>query len=189
MNDSVHIRPVSESDWGDIVALEADAYTALGLSEGRAALESRVRASPTTCFVLVLERRLAGYLLALPYPLYEFPGLGRREETAFPSRNLHLHDLVIADDLRGSGLGKRLLRHLTARARLAGYEQISLVAVDGTGAFWAANGFADHSGLVNSESYGPSSAYMSMTLPSEHIGSSSPTSGQLSGASSRDEVS
>ena len=42
--------------------------------------------------------------------------LARPEERTFDSRNLHLHDLVIADDLRGRGLGSRLVRHLTETA-------------------------------------------------------------------------
>jgi GNAT superfamily N-acetyltransferase len=188
MNDNVGIRRISDADWGGIVALEAGAYTALGLSEDRAALESKVRASPTTCFALDVERRLAGYLLALPYPMSEIPDLARREEVAFRSRNLHLHDLVIAEDLRGRGLGRRLLHHLTERARLQGYEQISLVAVGGSQTFWSANGFADRPGVVNSESYGPTSTYMSRALTSDQIGGPTPAGSLLSGAPSRDEV-
>lgn len=40
MDQDLRIRAVSDSDWDSIVALEADAYTAQELSEGRAALES-----------------------------------------------------------------------------------------------------------------------------------------------------
>ncbi|MFF1798820.1 GNAT family N-acetyltransferase, partial [Kitasatospora sp. NPDC058263] len=66
--------------------------------------------------VLETGDRVAGYVLALPYPRFRYPDLTRPEERTFDSRNLHLHDLVIADDLRGRGLGSRLLRHLTAVA-------------------------------------------------------------------------
>lgn len=188
MSDNVGIRRIRDEDWGEIVALEAGAYTPLGLSEGRAALESKVRASPATCFALDVERGLAGYLLALPYPASEVPELSRREEVAFRSRNLHLHDLVIAEDLRGAGLGKRLLRHLTLRARTQGYEQISLVAVGSSRTFWSANGFAERRGAVNPEGYGPGSVYMSMALTAEQIGRPTPAGGLPVGAPSRDEV-
>jgi GNAT superfamily N-acetyltransferase len=188
VSDNVGIRRIRDEDWGEIVALEAGAYTPLGLSEDRAALESKVRASPTTCFALHLERGLAGYLLALPYPASEFPELARREEVAFRSRNLHLHDLVIAEDLRGAGLGRRLLRHLTARARLQGYEQISLVAVGSSRTFWSANGFADRREAVNPQGYGPNSVYMTMALAAEPTVSPTPAGDLPNGTPSRDEV-
>jgi GNAT superfamily N-acetyltransferase len=182
------IRHVGDADWGGIVALEAAAYTPLGLSEGRTALESKVWASPTTCFVLDVGERLAGYLLSLPYPASESPDLARGEERIHRSRNLHVHDVVVAEDLRGRGLGKRLLRHLTGRARQQGYEQLSLVAVGGSHTFWAANGFTPRPEVVNSATYGAGSMYMTMPLPAEHTESPSPTSGLLSGAPSRNEV-
>jgi ribosomal protein S18 acetylase RimI-like enzyme len=165
------IRHVSDGDWGGIVALEAGAYAAIGLSEERSALESRVRASPTTCFVLEFEQRLAGYVLALPYPMYAYPDLTRSEKEipatgtpGSPPGNLHLHDLVIAESRRGRGLAKHLLRHLTATAESDGFEQISLVAVNGSDSFWAANGFIARPGVVPEGSYGPDSVYMSKAV-------------------------
>ncbi|MFF6958219.1 GNAT family N-acetyltransferase [Streptomyces sp. NPDC008317] len=189
VTENARVRPVGDGDWADLVALEAAAYTSLGLSEGRAALESKAWASPTTCFVLDVEQRLAGYLLALPYPVSQAPDLARGEEVVFRSRNLHVHDLVIAEDLRGRGLGKRLLHHLTGRALRQGYEQMSLVAVGGSHTFWAANGFVAQKEVVNSESYGAGSVYMSMALPTAPtVESPTPTSGLLSGAPTRNEV-
>ncbi|MFC4034859.1 GNAT family N-acetyltransferase [Streptomyces polygonati] len=203
MDQDIRVRDVRDDDWDDIVALEAGAYTSLGLSEERSALESKARASPTTCFVLEVRGRRAGYLLALPYPALAFPELTRPEEAVFRSPNLHLHDLVVAEDLRGAGLGKRLLRQLTARARQQQYEQISLIAVEGSHGFWSANGFAPRPGVVNSGGYGPGSVYMSLALraeassspvppsraqPSQQIESPTPVGGPPSGASARDEV-
>lgn len=188
VGDRARIRQVGDDDWGGVVALEAAAYTPLGLSEGRAALESKVWASPTTCFVLDVGERLAGYLLSLPYPASEAPALARGEDMVHESLNLHLHDVVVAEDLRGRGLGRRLLRHLTGLARQQGYEQLSLVAVGGSHTFWAANGFTPRHEVVNPESYGAGSVYMIMPLPAGHAGGPSPTSGSLSGAPSRREV-
>ncbi|MET9479819.1 GNAT family N-acetyltransferase [Streptomyces sp. NPDC006638] len=167
MNDDARVRPISEGDWDGIVALEAGAYTALGLSEERSALESRVRASPGTCFALDAEQRLAGYVLALPYPEHGYPDLTRAEETAAvrASRaNLHLHDLVIEEGLRGRGLAKTLLHHLLATARAEGYERISLIAVNGSDTFWAANGFTARPGVAPAEGYGPGAVYMSRAV-------------------------
>ncbi|QIQ06905.1 GNAT family N-acetyltransferase [Streptomyces liangshanensis] len=172
----MRIRPISPGDWDGIVALEAGAYTALGLSEERDALESRVRASPATCFALDAEQgavghALAGYVLALPYPEHGYPDLTRAEEpttAASPhrgDRNLHLHDLVIDERLRGRGLARTLLRHLLATARSEGYERISLIAVNGSDTFWGANGFAPHEGVAPEEGYGPGAVYMSRAVP------------------------
>ncbi|HET8662279.1 MAG TPA: MFS transporter [Micromonosporaceae bacterium] len=56
------VRPVCDRDWDSIVRIEAAAYAGAGLSEERAVLESRGRASPATSFVLDAGGRLAGYL-------------------------------------------------------------------------------------------------------------------------------
>ncbi|PJN39676.1 GNAT family N-acetyltransferase [Streptomyces sp. CB02959] len=163
------VRHIAEGDWDGIAALESRAYAALGLSEEPAVLRSRAHASPATCFALAFPQRLAGYLLALPYPMFQYPDLSRAEGStegateriAVPWRNLHLHDLVVAAPLRGRGLARRLLRRLTATARAGGYEQISLVAVAGSESFWGANGFAPHHGVVPPGAYGGQAVYMS----------------------------
>ncbi|MGA4847291.1 GNAT family N-acetyltransferase [Streptomyces sp. G5(2025)] len=166
VNHEIRIRPVADRDWDGIVALESHAYGRLGLSEGRAALKSKAHASPATCFALDLGgRRLAGYLLALPYPESAYPDLrgATEEKPALPSRNLHLHDIVIAEDLRHRGLARHLLNRLWAAARSYGYEQISLVAVGGSETFWAARGFT--AGHVSPTGYGPTAMYMSKPVP------------------------
>lgn len=146
------------------MALEASAYAGQGLSEGRAALKSRASSSPATCFVLQAGQRIAGYALSLPYPMFRCPDLARAEASAFRSRNLHLHDLVIDDAFRRGGLGGRLLRHLTAAARSNGYRRISLVAVAGSDVFWAANGYRRYRRLALPGCYGAGAVYMSTVI-------------------------
>ncbi|MFD0339527.1 GNAT family N-acetyltransferase [Streptomyces sp. NPDC127117] len=182
------IRPVSERDWDAVVALEAGAYTDAGLSEGRAALESRASASPATCFVLDHGNRTVGYLLALPYPMFEYPDLNRTEDIVFHSRNLHLHDLVIAEEFRGRGLAKSLLRHFTGTAEVKGYEGISLIAVLGSDTFWAANGFRAHREVTPPADYGPDAVYMSRALPAVHSRRTNPARASSHRAPLEDEV-
>ena len=165
--DILGIRGIRPDDWEAIVALESAAYTTLGLSEAQAALESRVRASPDTCFVLEhgsRGRRIAGYALALPYPRFRYPGLGEPEQTAFRARNLHLHDLVVTEELRRRGLAGRLLGHLEEVAQAGKHEHVSLVAVAGTDAFWSRHGFAPHREVAAPEHYGAHAVYMSKPL-------------------------
>ncbi|MEU6017529.1 GNAT family N-acetyltransferase [Streptomyces sp. NPDC047515] len=165
MRYDVRIRHISDEDWDGIATLEAGAYTGDGLSEGRAALQSRAHASPATCFVLDCEKRLAGYLLALPYPMFEYPDLNRMEDIVFHSRNLHLHDLVIAEEFRCRGLAKHLLHHFTAVAGAKGYEGISLIAVSGSDDFWSANGYRAHHEFAPPRGYGADAVYMSRAVP------------------------
>ncbi|MFG2222768.1 GNAT family N-acetyltransferase [Streptomyces sp. NPDC048644] len=188
MSQDVQIRPISPDDWDAIVAMESRAYGAIGLSEDRAALESRARASPDTCFVLHREKRPAGYLLALPYPMFRYPDLTRTEDRTFPSRNLHLHDLVIAEGFRGRGLAQHLLRHLTATAMAHGYRQMSLVAVAGSAPFWSANGFLPRNGAAPPKSYGTDAVYMCRAIPAYRAANSKPAGVAPHGSSSQDEM-
>ncbi|MEU9077884.1 GNAT family N-acetyltransferase [Kitasatospora sp. NPDC048538] len=163
MND-VRIRLLREGDWDGLVALEERAYAASGLSEGRAALQSRHRASPDTCFVLEHAGGFGGYLLALPYPLFRCPDLSRSEAGGVRATNMHAHDLVVAEELRGRGLGHRLLRHLEETARAAGYRTVSLVAVGGAQVVWGPLGYRARPEVDLPESYGPQAVYMAMPL-------------------------
>ncbi|MGI5401457.1 GNAT family N-acetyltransferase [Streptomyces sp. CA-135486] len=168
------VRPIKADDWSAIAALEAGAYTASGLSESRVALESRGRSSPATSFVLDTNERIAGYLLALPYPQFRFPDPERPEDTVFRSSNLHLHDIVIGDEYRGRGWAKRMLQHLTDAARSFRYEQISLVAVGGTNGFWSAHGYRAHPEIALPAGYGSDAVYMSRVIGDESQGSACP---------------
>lgn len=163
MRDDIVVRRILPGDWDAIAELECRAYAPHGLSEGRAALRSRADAAPDTCLVVVAGRRVAGYVLALPYPPFRVPDLAAHERTAFTSTNLHLHDIVIAEDLRRRGLATRLVRHLTSVALARSHDQVSLVAVAGSTEYWAGNGFRPHPRIVVS-GYGPHAVYMSKTI-------------------------
>jgi ribosomal protein S18 acetylase RimI-like enzyme len=155
-------RPIEEPDWPAIIALEAGTYGDKGLAEGAETLRSR--AHPPTSFVLGGADRIGGYLLALPYPEGSFPDLSRPETVTRRSANLHLHDLVIAPELRDRGWGRHLVRHLVSTGRSQAYERISLVSVGATAGFWAACGFRAHWRVVLPASYGPGAVYMSSEI-------------------------
>jgi ribosomal protein S18 acetylase RimI-like enzyme len=162
MPETGRLRPVEEPDWPAIVTLEADTYGDKGLAEGGEVLRSR--AHPATSFVLDTGDRIAGYLLALPYPEGAFPDLRRPETRASRSTNLHLHDLVVAPGLRDRGHGRHLVRHLVGIGRAQAYERISLVSVGTTAGFWAACGFRAHWRVTPPESYGPGAVYMTSEI-------------------------
>ncbi|MFJ8792983.1 GNAT family N-acetyltransferase [Streptomyces sp. NPDC102462] len=165
MGHPPRVRAIADADWPHVATLEADTYAGSALIEGLDALESRGRASPGTCFVLDLDGRIAGYALALPYPMFRYPDLTRPERLTHHSRNLHLHDLVVAEPLRGRGLGRRLLRRLTSVAAARRYERISLVAIDGMEGFWRAQGYRTHHEVRVPPGYGEDAVYMSTGVP------------------------
>ncbi|WP_327179553.1 GNAT family N-acetyltransferase [Streptomyces sp. NBC_01335] len=161
----IRIRLLLEDDWDAVVELEERAYRASGLAEGREALRSRHRVSPSTCFVLEHGGGFVGYLLALPYPLHRCPDLSlaevRTDRESGRESNLHLHDVVIAEQARGRGLARRMLRHLEETGRAGGYRTLSLVAVQGSRALWAELGYRARPETVLPASYGAEAVYMS----------------------------
>jgi ribosomal protein S18 acetylase RimI-like enzyme len=159
------VRPIAEQDWPAVVALEAQAYSDIGLSEGRAALESRALASPQTCLVLNVGPQVAAYVLALPYPLFRYPVLARTEAEAFSSANLHLHDLVVAEEFRRRGLARHLEQRLARTARSLKYTSISLIALAGSRGFWVACRYEGRPEVSVSVSYGADAVYMTRMIP------------------------
>ncbi|KJK51700.1 hypothetical protein UK23_06215 [Lentzea aerocolonigenes] len=161
---SDEIRRILDADWKAVAELENLTYAAAGLSEDRAVLEARGRSAPETCFVLTQHGRTAAYVLALPWPAFRFPDLARHEQITSWSANLHLHDLVVAPDLRGRGLAGKLLRHLTTVARDRDHDRVSLVAVGTSASFWAANGFRPCAAVTVPTGYGTNAVYMSKPI-------------------------
>ncbi|OKJ09351.1 GNAT family N-acetyltransferase [Kitasatospora sp. CB01950] len=156
------IRQLADGDWDAVVALEHDAYAADGLSEGREALQSRARRSPETCYVLEQHGAVRGYLLSLPYPPLECPDLAVPEQDgAVESDNLHVHDLVLAEELRGRELASNLMDHVHARAVEGGFTQISMVAVRGSDILLRFFGYRAHREVSLPASYGRRAVYMS----------------------------
>ncbi|PJN21412.1 GNAT family N-acetyltransferase [Kitasatospora sp. CB02891] len=180
---ATRIRLLQEDDWDELVALEERSYSASGLSEGREALRSRHRASPSTCFVLEHPGGFGGYLLALPYPLFRCPDLSLAEPGAVPDgdrgSNLHVHDVAITEELRGRGLAGRMMRHVYDVASAAGHRTVSVVAVLGAQAVWGPLGFRARPEIGLPASYGAEAVYMVKPLEPAAAGS---TPGSLTGA-------
>ncbi|MGW6917981.1 GNAT family N-acetyltransferase [Kitasatospora sp. NPDC054939] len=162
--EDTRYRLLTDDDWDAVVALEHEAYAADGLSEGRAAMQSRARASPGTCFVMEHRGEVRGYVLSLPYPLYRCPDLAQEEETAHDSRNLHVHDLVLAAELRGKDFALHFIRHLRETAREQGFDRLSMVAVRGTDILLAILGYRTHREVEVPACYGRRAVYMSMAI-------------------------
>ncbi|GAB7187449.1 GNAT family N-acetyltransferase [Kitasatospora sp. Ki12] len=164
MSGDLRIRLLADGDWDAVVALEHEAYAADGLSEGREALQSRALGSPETCFVLEQGGTVRGYLLSLPYPPLRCPDLTRPEDARYESDNLHVHDLVIAEDLRGREVALGFMRHFRERAEELGFERISMVAVRGAEILLRLIGYRAHREVAVPACYGRRAVYMSTTV-------------------------
>ncbi|MCM2417754.1 MULTISPECIES: GNAT family N-acetyltransferase [unclassified Streptomyces] len=163
-DDTIRLRRLADTDWDEVVALEARAYAASGLSEGPEVLRSRGRVSPATCFVLEHEGQFGGYLLALPYPPGQCPDLTLTEASDHRSANLHAHDFVITEALRARGLSPHFVRQIEQEARSQGFDRISMVAVQRSHVLWRRLGYAAHAEVGLPESYGTEAVYMSKAL-------------------------
>ncbi|GLZ01184.1 GNAT family N-acetyltransferase [Actinoplanes sp. NBRC 103695] len=156
------IRPVRAADWPAVVSLESAAYRDLGLSEDPGLL--RGRAGAGTSFVVEARGRVAGYLLAFPFPYGRSPDLAAGGTVVSGTGGLHLHDLVIAAEHRGGGLGSLLLAHLLDMAHDGPYRRISLVSIARSRTFWAGHGFRPRPEVVVPDGYGHGAVYMSRPL-------------------------
>jgi ribosomal protein S18 acetylase RimI-like enzyme len=105
--------------------------------ESPAVFADRLTLAPAGCHVLADGPVLLGYAVAHPWTGLAPPPLdsllGALPEQPGP---WHLHDIALLPEARGAG---------HAAALLGRWPRVTLVAIAGTGAYWAAQGFRDAS--------------------------------------------
>lgn len=133
-------RPMEAGDRDAVVAL-ADAIH-VDHPEEPAVLAERWHLYPAGCFVLAEGAALDGYALSHPWRLDEPPALnsllGRLPD---PATTFYVHDVAIAPSRRGQGHARAILDRLVEHATCAGFDALSLVAVNGTWTMWERLGF------------------------------------------------
>ena len=137
--------------------------------EGYDCFEERQRLAPEGCFVLSSEAgEIRGYLVAYPYRRYGAPPLNSLiGKIAEDANTLYLHDLALHPQTRGGGYTRAVVERLAEQAKAAGWPQISLVAVNNAGDFWARMGFVSQSPEGMAEklaTYGEDALYMERPL-------------------------
>ncbi|UVF18268.1 GNAT family N-acetyltransferase [Microvirga terrae] len=138
--------------------------------EDRAVLAERQRLYPTGCFMLTEDEHAIGYAFTHPWHLGEPPRLNRMlGELPSSPTTYYIHDVALLPTARGRGYAAQVTDRLIAHAREAGFDNLSLVAVNKSQTFWEKAGFrvlAAEGLKAKLASYGPDAALMMHRLAS-----------------------
>lgn len=161
-------RPMTAEDLAEVQVL-ADTIHVSHPEDGEVLAERR-RLYPPGCLVLTEGEQAIGYALTHPWRLGEPPPLNRLlgELPAGPT-TYYIHDVAVLPAARGKGYAAQAVDRLTAHARAAGFDNLSLVAVNRSQAFWEKSGFRAlaRPGLAAKlASYGPDAVLMVHDLAS-----------------------
>lgn len=155
-------RPMLAADIAHAHALSEVIHP--GYPEERAVFAERQRLYPAGCFVLAAADGLQGYALSHPHAKDRVPALNSLLG-ALPARcdTYYLHDIALLPTARGGGAGEAIVSILKDHARTAGFDTLSLVAVNDSRPFWERHGFAPREvGALADKlaSYGRGTVYM-----------------------------
>jgi len=103
----------------------------------------RLELHPAGCHVLAdRDDFLVGYVMSHPWLFKEPPALNARL-SRLPDKptTYFLHDIALLPRARGGGYANGMARTIIHEARVAGFTNVSLVAVNKSGPFWAKHGF------------------------------------------------
>ncbi|MBF0680469.1 MAG: GNAT family N-acetyltransferase [Devosia sp.] len=110
--------------------------------EAREVLAERHELYRNGCYLLEVSEKPAGYVLSHPWRLGSLPELnvplGALPEDA---DTYYIHDIALLPLTRGLGAAGQIIEALTKHARVMGFATMSLVAVNGSLAFWERQGF------------------------------------------------
>ena len=160
---------------GDLPRLmEIAAQVHVGYFEAETVFAERLALFPEGCRIAVRigedEEEVIGYAVMHPASYGTPPPLNQLLR-GFDAQSdcLHLHDIALLPQARGSGLGRALVVELRQVMDQAGLVRAALVAVHDSAAYWRAAGFT----LANDDlsqgpdslfSYGPGALYMTLEL-------------------------
>jgi len=152
---TVRIRDMREDD-GPVVDAIATAAYGEGF-EDPAAFAAKVAAG--FAVVAEMDGNVVGYGVALPWR-GALPNL--QDRPAAPVKvpeYLFVHDICVAADARGAGVGSALMRHIEGVAAECGLPEMHCIAVHGAEALWSRLGWRPSDRLLPSQ-YPPDSVPM-----------------------------
>lgn len=150
-------------DVARVLAIQSEAYGD-AFVEPAAVIEARLAAAPDTAWVAETEAGLAAYLVGYRSLLGRVTPLGGPFRVVVAGDCLYLHDLAVARQAVGRGIGRALAEHALAWARRAGLGCSGLVSVQDSQAFWLGLGYRPCLAQVDLSSYPGGAVYMSRGL-------------------------
>ncbi|WP_112663119.1 GNAT family N-acetyltransferase [Microvirga flavescens] len=159
-------RLMEEKDLPGVIRA-ADAIHA-AYPEDDAVFIERLRLYPGGCHVLATDGDIAGYMLSHPWRFGEPPALNSPlSELPRSATTYYIHDIALLPEGQGRGHAVEAVERAIAQARHEGIGNVSLVAVNNSGAFWARRGFEEFSSpalAAKLESYGADAKFMTRRL-------------------------
>jgi GNAT superfamily N-acetyltransferase len=134
--------------WRAMTTLDLPAVEAIAeavhpdFPEDAAVFVERQRLYPEGTRLLELHGVASGYILSHPWPFKALPALNSLLG-AIPADadTMYLHDLALLPKARGIGAAAAIVGDILRHARATGFATVSLVAVNGSQAFWHKHGF------------------------------------------------
>jgi len=157
------IKPIDEATWSGLVKVQAEAYSQVE-PESLEVLKSKWLRSPESCFVYEKAGKVVGYLLAHSWCRETPPKLFQTLPVGTEGPIVFLHDLAISRAVSGEGIGKKMVAHLLKTAQKSGFQQIRLVSVQDSLAFWKKQGFSSIGSQEVCSSYGEGAQLMSQQI-------------------------
>ena len=156
-------RPMTKADLDGVVEVAKVSFP--DHPEDLACFDNRLALNPEGCFVLSDDQGgVHGYLVAYPWVRNSAPSLNTLiASLPVEPEVVYLHDLALHPSTRGGGYTRTVVEALAEQTRVAGFQRLSLVAVNNAAGFWERNGFK----VMNPEgmaaklaSYGDDARYM-----------------------------
>ncbi|MFT3831253.1 MAG: hypothetical protein QM691_16265 [Opitutaceae bacterium] len=139
-----------------------------GLPERAEVFAERIRLFPEGCRKLMYDGALAAYGIAHPWRLGDPPPLDTLLGTLPPTADcLHLHDVVVAPELRGTSVSAQYIEAMITVTRARRLPALTMVSVYGTSRLWSRFGFVESNAsalAAKLAGYGASARYLVRTL-------------------------
>lgn len=145
---------------GDLPVTAAISATVHGrYAEDQAVYAERLALYPAGCAVYLRDDAIVGFLVSHPWRRDAPPALGALLG-AIPADadTYYFHDIAILPGARGSGAGREAVALVARQARIAGQDEITLIAVSSADRYWTRHGFTRVAG--RDEPYGPGTCVM-----------------------------
>lgn len=166
-------RPMRADDLPQVMHIAAQVHEAY--FEAQEVFAERLDLFPQGCRIAIAQEvreEVIGYAFMHPARHGHPPALNTLLGSLDGTDCLHLHDVALLPQARGSGLGRALVEDLLRLCVLTALPRATLVAVHASSAYWQAAGFtvdamADLPEDGGLESYGAGACYMSRWVQSE----------------------